>query len=169
MLVQWESCLQGSENPATEPARTTGTAGQNNHYGLAVMGYGRAASPTATAFALRRRRPHCCGVFGYTWVSFGLEVASWLPRAIFRAARAAHTVVNWVLLGCAGGGVDTTELLEGGGSVRSRARGVDQIFTVRHYWMSLRSTVLVLDASSAGRSSRSSVVISPAGANLPWD
>ena len=29
--------------------------------------------------------------------------------------------------------------------------------------------MLVLDASLAGRSSRSSVVISPAGANLPWD
>ena len=82
---------------------------------------------------------------------------SWLLLAIFRAARAAYTVVNWMLLGCAGlaaGGVDTTELLKGGGSVRSRAGGVDQIFTVRHHWMSRRSTVLVLDASSAGRSSR---------------
>ena len=70
-------------------------------------------------------------LFGYNWVSFGLEVVSWLLLAIFRAARAAYTVVNWMLLGCAGGGVDTTKLLEGGGSVQSRAGGVDQIFTVR--------------------------------------
>ena len=84
-----------------------------------------AASPTATAFALRRRRPHCGGMFGYTWVSFGLEVGSWLLLAIIRAARAAYTIVNWMLLGCAGGGVDTTELLKGGGSIRSRAGGVD--------------------------------------------
>ena len=40
--------------------------------------------------------------------------------AIFLSARAAaaaaHTVVSWMLLGCACGGDDTTELLEGGGS-----------------------------------------------------
>ena len=55
-------------------------------------------------------------LFGYTWVSFGLEVVSWLLPAMFRAARAAHTVVYWVLLGCAGGGVHTAELLKGGRS-----------------------------------------------------
>ena len=82
-------------------------------------------------------------------------MVSWLLLEIFRAARAAYTDVNWMLLGCAGGGVDTTELLKGGGSVRSRAGGVDQIFTVHHYWMSRRSKVLVLDAPSAGCSSRS--------------
>jgi len=49
-------------------------------------------------------------------VSFGLEVVGWLLRANFRAARAAYTVVTWMLLGCVGRGVDTTELLEGGGS-----------------------------------------------------
>ena len=97
---------------------------------------------------------HIPGAISAPWASFGLEVVSWLLLAIFHAARAAYTVVNWMLLGCAGGGVDTTELLKGGGSVRSRAGGVDQIFTVRHHWMSRRSTVLVLDASSAGRSSR---------------
>ena len=43
-------------------------------------------------------------------------MVSWLLLAIFRAARAAYTVVNWMLLGCAGGGVDTTELLKCGGS-----------------------------------------------------
>ena len=74
-------------------------------------------------------------MFGYTWVSFGLEEVSWLLLVIFRAARAACTVVIWMLLGCAGGGVDTMELLKGGGSVLSLAGGVDQIFTVRHYWM----------------------------------
>ena len=73
------------------------------------------------------------------------------------------------VLGYTGGRVDTTELLEGGESFRSRDGGVDQIFTVRHYWMSRRSTVLVFDASSAGRPSRSSVLISPACAYLPWD
>ena len=47
VLVHWESCLQGLETPATEPAlptRTTGgpgTAGQNNHYGLRVTVAGR--------------------------------------------------------------------------------------------------------------------------------
>ena len=59
---------------------------------------------------------------------------SGLLLAIFRAARAAYTVVNWMLLGCACGGADT-ELREGGWSVRLRAGGVDKIFTVRHYWM----------------------------------
>ena len=43
-------------------------------------------------------------------------MVSWLLLTIFRAARAAYTVVIWMLLGCAGGGVDTTELLEGGRS-----------------------------------------------------
>ena len=43
-------------------------------------------------------------------------MVSWLLLAIFRAARAAYTVVNWMLLVCAGGGEDTTELLIGGGS-----------------------------------------------------
>ena len=38
-------------------------------------------------------------LFGYTWVSFGLEVVGWLLLAIFRAASAAYTVVNWMLLG----------------------------------------------------------------------
>ena len=38
-------------------------------------------------------------LFGYTLVSFGLEVLSWLLLAIFRAARAAYTVVNLMLLG----------------------------------------------------------------------
>ena len=48
-------------------------------------------------------------LFGYTWVT-------WLLLAIFRATRAAYTVVNWILFGCAGGGVNITELLNGGGS-----------------------------------------------------
>ena len=43
-------------------------------------------------------------------------MVSWLLLAIFYAARAAYTVDSWMLLGCAGGGVDITELLEGGGS-----------------------------------------------------
>ena len=108
-------------------------------------------------------------LFGYTWVSFGLEVVSWLLLAIFRAARAAYTIVSGMLLGCAGGGVDTVELLEGGGSwvccsVAARRSG-SNIYSVS----SRRYTVLVLDASSACRSSRSSVVISPASACLPWD
>ena len=38
-------------------------------------------------------------LFGYTWVSFRLEVVGWLLLAIFRAASAAYTVVNWMLLG----------------------------------------------------------------------
>ena len=63
---------------------------------------------------------------------------------------APPTLLLFGLLGCAGGGVDTTELLEGGGSGCHGVAG------------RLRYTVLVLDASSAGRSSRSPVVISPA-------
>ena len=59
---------------------------------------------------------HIPGAISAPWASFGLEVVSWLLLAIFHAARAAYTVVNWMLLGCAGGGVDTTELLKGGGS-----------------------------------------------------
>ena len=43
-------------------------------------------------------------------------MVSWLLLAIFRAARAAYTVVDWMLLGYAGGGVDTAELPKGGGS-----------------------------------------------------
>ena len=92
-------------------------------------------------------------------------MVSWLLLVIFRAARAAYSALHCCRLD---GGVDTTVLLKGGGSVWSLAGGVDQIFTVSHYWMSRRSTVLVFDASSAGLSSQSSVVISPAGANLPW-
>ena len=59
---------------------------------------------------------------------------SWLLPAIFRAARAAYTVVGWMLLGCAGGGVDTTELLEGGWSWVCRSfagrRSGSKIYTV---------------------------------------
>ena len=98
---------------------------------------------------------HIPGAISAPWASFGLEVVSWLLLAIFHAARAAYIVVNWMLLGCAGGGVDTTELLKGGGSGYYGAAG------------RRCSTVLVLDASSAGRSSRSSVEILPAGACLP--
>ena len=68
--------------------------------------------------------------------------------------------------------MDTTALLKGGESwsaVRSPVGGVDQIFTVCHRWLSRHFIVLVLVASSAGRSSRSSVVISPAGACMLWD
>ena len=64
-------------------------------------------------------------MFGYTWpvtwVSFGIEVVSWLLLAIFRASCAAYTVVHWMLLRCAGGGVDSAELLKGGGSLVCRS------------------------------------------------
>ena len=49
MLVHWESCLQGLEIPATEPAQTTGTAGQN-HYGVRVATRGaELCAPSLTA------------------------------------------------------------------------------------------------------------------------
>ena len=92
-------------------------------------------------------------LFAYTWVSLGLEVVSWLLLAIFRAARAAaYIVVNWMLLGCAGVGVDTKELLKrrrerlvAGRSLRSGSN----IYSVSlvNVAQRLRSTVLVLDAS----------------------
>ena len=39
-------------------------------------------------------------LYGYTWVSFRLEVVSWRLRATCRAARVAYPVVGWMLLDC---------------------------------------------------------------------
>ena len=47
------------------------------------------------------------------WGTRGGELAA---SGDLSAARAAYTVVNWMLLGCTGGVVDITELLKGGGS-----------------------------------------------------
>ena len=75
-----------------------------------------ASLSTRAAGSSRSRQWRGSSLLGYTWVSFGLEVVRWRIRATCRAARVAYAVVGWMLLGCAGGGEDTTDLLVGGGS-----------------------------------------------------
>ena len=103
-------------------------------------------------------------------------MVSWLFPAIFRAACAAYTAVSWMLLGCTGGGVDTTELLEGGWiwvcrSVTGRRSGsnIYSVSTLGVATLYCTGSCCLRCAESAGRSSRLSMVISPAGACVPWD
>ena len=105
---------------------------------------------------------------------------SWLLLAIFRAARAAYTVVNWMSR-AAWMSWRRSEYYRA--AERRRELGLPfgrgseewikylQCVTAGCRDVVFSATILlVLVAFSAGRSSRSSVVISPAGAAcMPWD
>ena len=64
-----------------------------------ALAWADTAATSRSRQSLSTKEECVCKLFGYTCVSFGLEVVSWLFLAIFGAARAAYTVVNWMLLG----------------------------------------------------------------------
>ena len=136
-IACWSSCACGSRTSLTTKYTSRAFRGLAASESESCPTFGLVLGTAATARCILQRWDHEClcrkthfapGKLGYwravshtrgDFCTLGIlrtRGGELLLLAIFHAARAAYIVVNWMLLGCAGGGVDTTELLKGGGS-----------------------------------------------------